>query len=577
MASKEILQKLREDRLAREQARIQKLRELNLKKYGQGEAIRNNLQKSKSDASSAPKKISNIINNLKPDIPKRPATVSNGLSKTTDNIPSSNGIPKKAHYLNNLARKTDIKPSTNGDVKNNIKKDENKINRLVNKPINNNSVKENNNGNKIKSNLGTIPITKNKHSLSAIAAPKPFAPRKSCVPVLAERRESVFERLYKPKTTHNECTHNHEKPKLVQNATSLSQNKRHTISANKLPVRRSISAVHLKKINRSELKNCMHKWASIGEKINQIPLQNINEDDTIQEVVSAIKSERKVKFHTPSNPDDMRLKLQKWLEKHGKSVDSYHHLQCFGVQRSSDIPKLDFDENKENISLEHDSDNESYTELNNGLDKWRSPSCMDSVELNESNETTLTTALSPKVDELLLGAFNDLTSILRSGFSWEEGARWLRAIRDTYNNAQDTAAYWECRAALEERRGDMPASVQCWEQALAKGTEHSLAEANIDQLLVKFMQLKINPELNKTVDPKLLDAKNVFKSTLLRFAVQEAKTKQTLTPKTMVTPVRRSARLNHKETPLKLFNTIQQAIEAEQAEFRPNRAIAPTP
>lgn len=60
------------------------------------------------------------------------------------------------------------------------------------------------------------------------------------------------------------------------------------------------------------------------------------------------------------------------------------------------------------------------------------------------------------------------------GFDWEQSARWLRAIRDRFPSAPDSAPYWECRAALEERRGDLPASVQCWEQAIAKGTEVSL-------------------------------------------------------------------------------------------------------
>jgi hypothetical protein len=46
-------------------------------------------------------------------------------------------------------------------------------------------------------------------------------------------------------------------------------------------------------------------------------------------------------------------------------------------------------------------------------------------------------------------------------------------VRERFPRAAGAAAYWECRAALEETRGDLPASVQCWEEAIAKGTEVS--------------------------------------------------------------------------------------------------------
>lgn len=55
--------------------------------------------------------------------------------------------------------------------------------------------------------------------------------------------------------------------------------------------------------------------------------------------------------------------------------------------------------------------------------------------------------------------------------------------------------------------------------------QRSVVEANLDQLLDKFMQLKISPAGGKTkrADPKMVDVKNVFKSTIIRFAVQQAK------------------------------------------------------
>ncbi|XP_047513379.1 uncharacterized protein LOC125055150 [Pieris napi] len=589
MSSNDYIKKIREDREARVQARIQKLRELNLKKYGQSETNRNNVSRSASENAAFPKNIPNFINNLTSEknlnTVKKPTAISNVLPKKTD-YPS--GIPKKTqpqikNIVNDLKKPEakDIQKNMNGvvkkmDLKNNQKhvnwekaetKDLHKKKTVV---LLNASIKAKENANLRKSVIPTKPPLNNKKSF----IPTNVA-RKSTIGGTLGKRESVFDRLYKPKTVYTEHNIKHDKkpiapPIVNRRKTTFDQSQRA-----KLPVRRSISAVHFKKIDKGELKNCIHRSASIGD-INKVSLHNINEDENIQEMVSAVKSEqKKVKFQTPlTNPDEMRLKLVKWLEKRGKTIDTYQHLHCFGIQQSFDIPKFEYgDEDKENQPLENDSDNESFTELNGQLiNKWRSPSNMDSVELNESYETAVISE-SPMVNDALLGALNDLTEILRNGYSWEEGARWLRAIRDTYTAAQETATYWECRAALEEARGDMPASMQCWEEALAKGTNRTVAEENIDHLLAKFMQLKINPGSEKKVDPKLVDAKNVFKSTLLRFAVQE-NIKQ-ITP--TVTPVRRSARLNDRKTPLKLFNTVQQAFDTEKAEFRPNRAIAPTP
>ncbi|CAH2056104.1 unnamed protein product, partial [Iphiclides podalirius] len=391
--------------------------------------------------------------------------------------------------------------------------------------------------------------------------------------------------------------------KVIENS-HLIIGKRHTISqTSAAPVRRSISAVHLKRASKSELKNCIHTWASIGEKLDKININEVDEDDYIQceKIVSAVKSERKkVKFQTPVSikyntprPEELQARLQNWLQKRGKSIHSYHHLQCFGIfHLSKDIkslveaPKFELydEENKENIALESDSDDQSYTDNVNDRkddfagenkveisnDKWRRASYIsDSLSLNESKNTTLTSADDlHHVDELLLGALNDLTELLREGFDWEQCARWLRAIRERFPSAPDSAAYWECRAALEEHRGDLPASMQCWEEAIAMGTERSVVEANLDQLLDKFMQLKISPNSGrqKKVDPKMVDVKNVLKSTIIRFAVQKAKLRQSNqndTPKYTVTPVRRSARLSMhgsaKRTPLQVCTTVSQA------------------
>lgn len=208
--------------------------------------------------------------------------------------------------------------------------------------------------------------------------------------VTTNTKESVFDRLYKPKTVHKAVVDNVTKlktdPNYLKKVIKESQkitntNRRYTTFENKAEVRRSISAIHFKRVHKSELSNCIHKWASIGNNINKEDVQDVDEDETLKEekVISAVKSERKrVKFQTPlplnfntPKPEELQTRLQNWLKKRGKSLDSYHHLQCFGLHHLSngkpiDPPKFDdVDENKENIALEHDSDNESFLENNN--------------------------------------------------------------------------------------------------------------------------------------------------------------------------------------------------------------------
>lgn len=227
--------------------------------------------------------------------------------------------------------------------------------------------------------------------------------RKSMLPVVQTtsevnpNRQSVFERLYQPKTIQKPKITDTDKLKTDPNylkkvirTSGLIPHKRNTLFEPKkvnIPVRRSISAVHFKRISSVELKNCVHKWSSIGEKLDKVHLTEINEDASVKEdkVVSAIKSERKkVKFATSFNfntprPEELQMRLQKWLQKRGKSLDSFHHLQCFGIhhlaqqhlkplnleQEKFDPEFTEEDEDKENVPLESDSDNESFTDIMN--------------------------------------------------------------------------------------------------------------------------------------------------------------------------------------------------------------------
>lgn len=402
-----------------------------MKKYGQTETTRNNGPKV-SNSSAV------FLNHLKPekDLLKKPATISNVLLKK-DELPSA--IPKKIQpqiksIVNNLKKPeaTDIQKNTNVNIKKNEVKDTKKNIKSVIKNMDIKDVKKNNTVSNIVSLNASTKVKENTNLRKSIVPIRPPNNRKSFIPTINSKpnvirkgsvqnsdgkRESVFDRLYKPKTICTDNIKHDNKP-----FTSKLQTKRNTTfeysQPAKLPIRRSISAVHFKKIGKIELKNCIHKWASIGEKINKVSLKSINEDENLQGMVSAVKSEqKKVKFQTSlTNPDEMRLKLLKWLEKHGKSIDTYQHLNCFGVQCSFDVPKLDYeDENKENVPLENDSDNDSFAELNGQpLNRWRSPSNIDSMDYNESFETAIISEQSQKVDDALIGALNDLADILRN-------------------------------------------------------------------------------------------------------------------------------------------------------------------
>ncbi|KAJ8706370.1 hypothetical protein PYW08_010996 [Mythimna loreyi] len=659
------LNKLREERMAREKARIEKLRELNLKKYSKEEPTKNSM----SNLSTINKSVKSEVN-LKTDTnrPLKNNFAVNGTTKRPVSIPTlkplnkdltkpktgvsqpktvgkgqNSNIPKAS--ASNVTKKLVSRPAnaTNTDRKlyapigdKKIPTNDKKVMSVSHLPKTENKVNTNTTmiGEK-KQNFAirkTETVTTNLKLRQSLAVtndkPKPNVGRKSMIPQSASKSTSqcsVFERLYKPKAVTN--THVSEVEKLRNDPSYLKKaihnsgiilNKRHTVFEHTkpkvaVPVRRSISAVHFKRIGKQELGNCIHKWSSIGDKLNNEHLKLVNEDENIKadKVVSAVKSERKkVTFMTPMSnfntprPEELQARLKSWLQKRGKSLDSYHHLQCFGLHHLPHTLKFDQkafedEENKENIAVESDSDDDSYTENMNEVvpsttEKWRTASCVsDSVDFNEShdNDTTMTASDVVNEDDVVIGALKDLIEVLQEGFDWEQCARWLRAIRERYPCVLKYFEYWQCRAILDDRRGDLPASVQCWEEAIAKGIEHSVVEANLDQLLDKFMQLKISPTSGKhrQADPKLVDVKNVFKSTIIRFAVQKAKLRQSNqseAPKFTITPVRRSGRLSmhphsaSKRTPLQVCTTIRQADElalGEKPVFVPNGSLYATP
>lgn len=417
--------------------------------------MKNNLQGNTTKRQSIPvlKKVPSKVGNNSKNVPGYVNKVSNvdntkkdkpSVSKINSKLPKAKSEPNNAEIdkpLKEITSEVNIKSINSDNPQITITEPAKDAKKAINNKFNSKP--------DLKSRKSTAVMSKTENRL------KSFNSRKSVQPQKSSNKESVFERLYKPKVVQKESIDNVLKLKTdpsylkkVINESRLIMNKRNTVFESKpnVPVRRSISAVHFKRISKQELGNCFHKWASIGETIDKVHLKDVNEDDCVREekLVSAVKSERKkVKFQTPvpfnfntPKPEELQARLVSWLKKQGKSIDSYHHLQCFGLHNlSREIRPLNLeteefdDENKENIALEHDSDNDSYLEnMNNKVDdlndmnklefpkdNWRRvSSIIDSVDYNDSYETTLTSAEAVHhVDDLLLGALNDLTELLR--------------------------------------------------------------------------------------------------------------------------------------------------------------------
>lgn len=48
---------------------------------------------------------------------------------------------------------------------------------------------------------------------------------------------------------------------------------------------------------------------------------------------------------------------------------------------------------------------------------------------------------------------------------------WLRLIKEKYSKLLEEPEYWECKAAIEESRGDISSAVECYRTAIVHGAE----------------------------------------------------------------------------------------------------------
>ncbi|XP_077290231.1 uncharacterized protein LOC143914021 [Arctopsyche grandis] len=402
--------------------------------------------------------------------------------------------------------------------------------------------------------------------------------------------KSTIERLSKPRVVNKSpvAIKNNVGPKKIETKFNKASKQNTVQSQNEVvkstDLRRSLSTVHFKRLGSTEAGKCVQRTLSMGS------IKRKEIEDELPDVFPPngyflpVESERKkcVSFLSPlrenttpklflntPKPSELRRRLNDWLQKRGKSLSTYHHLKCFGLKcgakmKSSDAIDID-DENKENVEIpDDDSFHESMCdETKNVAVNWRrassqfsespcvaQPSPMDSRKANILTELTPLSKSHSSMDPLISEALFDLHQLILEGYSWLQCAEWLRAIvRDCGDNVKNVAAYWECRAALEEKRGDFVRTVDCFNNALQRGAQPINIEESLDNLLDKFIKLNLDPNCDKNVmhvqNQKLIDVKNVFKTSLIRFAIKRQNEDETNDkPKFVATPVRRSSRLS---------------------------------
>lgn len=632
------LEQLKQERLAKQQARLEKLKAINLQKASCGLDIpfkaptvkpqlanppnfQRKIHSAPTSNANMDSKISrkSMIHSARSKIDTGLAT--NGIKKTSS-IPSVTQKPAPSN-LEHDAKRTSMAPPKNSRLtlssmhrnKMPIKTRPNHVNDIIHpRNVSNNNaslVKHGESKFGIKNVNSSVPLKKNtslpvanSHGITKIKS----EPVKD-VTNEPGKRISVFDRLSKPK---------HVVPKIMgKPKPQIEENKRPIMvheSKRKEPekpivikrscytpklrpkskeIRRSISSVHIKRLGPNEMAKCIHRSSSVDEALNMQHIEEVNEDESVnkKDIVLTVKEDRKksVTFmtpmrsggmansfvHTPKN-SDLRMKLSDWLHRKGKSLDSYHHLQCFGVYHlapparsvSTNFVPVDED-NKENEIVSNDNNGT----LNNGNENagkhldvpndqmWRRASYLindtlstiDDFRDNTLKGSPLVECMTPSddVEDLMMGALNDLYKLVQEGYEWEQCARWLRVIRERFPEVMETSTYWEVRATLEQQQGNYSRTFECLEKAVIRGTPRATVEASLDQLLDKFMKLKLSPNScarSDVINPKLVDVKNAFKSSIIRLAVQQknlrdAEANGNIT-KFIATPVRRSSRLS---------------------------------
>nr|CAD7427629.1 unnamed protein product [Timema monikensis] len=318
-------------------------------------------------------------------------------------------------------------------------------------------------------------------------------------------------------------------------------------------------------------------------------------------------------------PDLIKRNLVDWLEKRGKSVVNFHHLHCFGLHASEVEKEANKRINlKKHINLSSQAVAASPITSNTTIIQDKQHDIMttqklDAVDDDRHNPICSSTPnQSPSVtpnqvqdsledkenvfhedlDMLAQDSLNDLYKLIHTGYPRDKCEEWLDVIFKNCHSAFDKPIYWECRASLEEYRGDFSTAIECYSRAIIKGAQPEEIGQSLDQLLQTFGRPKMDAALqelgDKKVSRKSLDARNVFKSTIIKFALQQRAIKQVIDGESkvsrsqlVVTPVRRSTRkssFQYQHTPdMRYVDTLTTLEDRERNTmvFQPNKMLLP--
>ncbi|KAL0280265.1 UNVERIFIED_CONTAM: hypothetical protein PYX00_001609 [Menopon gallinae] len=340
----------------------------------------------------------------------------------------------------------------------------------------------------------------------------------------------------------------------------------------KAPLRRSISLIFRQKkgnyesaIHRTMSEDNINKLAESSE----IPTTTTtttttepikNEVKTTEQTVITKVEKATVATPKPSliSSDDLRSKLENWLIEKGQSIDTYKHLQCFGLNMEKTpmhrVQKID---ESINASLYSTAPNTPLVDIH-----------------DESDKENVTPPVLPKADvKDIEGYLSDLYRlIVHVKYPTSRCEEWLNAISKKFPNCKKLPVFWECEAAIY---GD-PTELKTVPEN--QNEQDDNPENSLTQMLDKLVIAEKCHSASKT--ERGLSMENIFKSKTVKFALKEMKVKQTdptdgKGEKMLVaTPVRRSARL---QTPYKsnIVGSLK-SLDPEtrrKVSFQPNDAL----
>ncbi|KAK6626851.1 hypothetical protein RUM44_009328 [Polyplax serrata] len=304
-------------------------------------------------------------------------------------------------------------------------------------------------------------------------------------------------------------------------------------------VRRSISTIYRKNggIRRSlseknlhEIKSCIHRSAHQAKNVSYSYEDALDKKKNLSVKSIPFASPRPLKGATCKH---MRNELEKWLEEKGHPLEGYRHLRCFGISLPPKKLPSPMKQPKQNQVKTVEIPKEENGE-------YIPPPEASSVECSEPSKADC---------ENWLNELHKL--IVELMYPLERCEEWLSAVRIKCPWCTEMPIYWECLAAINS---DNKAEVNQNEPSIM--TDVEAVASLFDQMVIEQHKPQ-GGKLDRGLDPK-----NVFNSTIIKFALKEKNVKERATsdqeePKTskslIATPVRRSSRI---QTPVKKKNVV---------------------